>query len=313
VAIELTRDKVFFAFSPKVAPVIRVAQGEEVVLQTHDCFSGQLKTSADTLETLDWSITNPATGPVYIEGTRPGDLLRIDLLEVEATGPSVMVAVPKVGAMGDVITEMETTILEHTENAIVFKGRVKVRQKAMLGVIGVAPAQGEIPNSTPGNHGGNMDCTLVSTGASLYLTVGVEGALFGCGDMHAVMGDGEVIICGAETPGYARVKAQVVTIPGLPTPFVENDDVVAVIASAETLDEAKDVAIHRMLDFLTGVAGLPLNDAAMLMSLTGDLKFCQVVDPLMTVRFEFPKSVLKDYGFEIDTRATCRQKEPPQA
>lgn len=54
-----------------------------------------------------------------------------------------------------------------------------------------------------------------------------------------------------------------------------------------------------MIDFLTGVGGMPLNDAAMLMSLTGDLKFCQVVDPLMTVRFEFPKSVLKDYGFEM--------------
>jgi amidase len=282
-----------------MTPMIRVAQGEEVVLQTHDCFGGQLKTSADTLETLDWSITNPATGPVYIEGTKPGDLLRIEVREVKATGPSVMVAVPGVGAMGDMISAMETTILEHTEDAVVFKGRVKVRQKPMLGVIGVAPAQGEIPNSTPGGHGGNMDCALVSTGASLYLTVGVEGALFGCGDMHAAMGDGEVIICGAETPGYARVKAQVVSIPGLPTPFIENDDVVAVIVSAETVDAAKDLAIHRMLDFLTSVAGMPLNDAAMLMSLTGDLRFCQVVDPLMTVRFEFPKSVLRDYGFEM--------------
>ncbi|MFH0915653.1 MAG: acetamidase/formamidase family protein [bacterium] len=294
---ELTRDKTFFAFSPGVTPAIRVAQGEEVVLHTHDCFSGQLKTSADSLEALDWSITNPATGPVYIEGTRPGDLLRVDLLEIRATGPSIMVAVPGVGALGDMITESETTVLEHTKDAVVFKGCVKVRQRPMLGVIGVAPAQGEIPNSTPGGHGGNMDCTLISTGASLYLTVGVEGALFGCGDMHAVMGDGEVIICGAETPGYARVKAQVVPIPGLPTPFIENDDLVAVIASAETVDEAKDMAIHRMLHFLTGIAGMPLNDAAMLMSLTGDLKFCQVVDPLMTVRFEFPKSVLKDYGF----------------
>ena len=296
---ELTRDKVFFAFSPNLTPVVRVAQGEEVVLQTHDCFSGQLKTSADTLETLDWSITNPATGPVYIEGTKPGDLLCVDLLEVKATGPSVMVALPGVGAMGDVITEMETTVLEHTDEAVVFKGRVKVRLKPMLGVIGVAPPQGEVPNSTPGAHGGNMDCSLVSTGASLYLTVGIEGALLGCGDMHAAMGEGEVVICGAETPGYARLRAQVVRIPGLPTPFVENDDLVAVIASAETVDQAQDVAIHRMLDFLTGVAGLPLNDAAMLMSLIGNLKFCQVVDPLMTVRFEFPKFALNEYGFEM--------------
>ncbi|MDZ4065163.1 MAG: acetamidase/formamidase family protein, partial [Coriobacteriia bacterium] len=235
---ELTRDKAFFAFSPDVAPVLRIKQAEEVRLQTHDCFSGQLRTAADTLETLDWSITNPATGPVYIEGTKPGDLLRIDLLEVKATGPSVMVAVPGVGGMGDMITEMETTILAHTEDTVIFKNLIEVKQNPMLGVIGVAPAEGEIPNSTPGSHGGNMDCTLMTTGASLYLTVGVEGALFGCGDMHAVMGDGEVIICGAETPGEVRLTAAVVSINALPTPFIENDEIVAVIASAQTVDDA---------------------------------------------------------------------------
>jgi len=298
-ASELTRDKAFFAFSPDVEPVLRVAQGEEIKLTTHDCFSGQLETSDDTLDTLDWSITNPATGPVYIEGTKPGDLLRVDLHEVKATGPSVMVTIPGAGAMGDVITEQETTILEHTDDSVIFKGRVRVRQRPMLGVIGVAPAAGEIPNSTPGGHGGNMDCTLVTTGASLYFTVGVEGALFGTGDMHAAMGDGEVVICGAETPGEVRMTAQVVDIEGLPTPFLENDELVAIIASAETVDEAYQTAVHETLRFLTDIVGMPKNDAAMLMSLVGSLKFCQVVDPLLTVRFEFPKSVLAEYGFEM--------------
>ncbi|MHB1340373.1 MAG: acetamidase/formamidase family protein [Coriobacteriia bacterium] len=298
-ASEITRDKAFFAFSPDTEPVLRVAQGEEVHLTTHDCFSGQLKTTADTLATLDWSITNPATGPVYIEGTMPGDLLRIDLHEVTATGPSVMVAVPDVGALGHRITKEETVIVENRGDTVVFKDRVVVKQKPMLGVIGVAPAEGSIPNSTPGGHGGNMDCTLITGGSRLYLTVGVEGALFGCGDMHAVMGDGEVVICGAETPGEVRMTPQVVAIPGLPTPFLENDELVAVIASAETVDAAYKLALDMMMDFLTEVAGFPVNDAALLMSLVGNLKFCQVVDPLMTVRFEFPKSVLADYGYVL--------------
>ncbi|MHB9002761.1 MAG: acetamidase/formamidase family protein, partial [Coriobacteriia bacterium] len=232
-------------------------------------------------------------------GTKPGDVLRIDLHEVKATGQSVMVAVPDVGVLGDVITEMETTIVENRGDTVVFKDKIVIPQKPMLGVIGVAPAEGTIPNSTPGEHGGNMDCTLVTTGASLYFTVAVEGALFGCGDMHAVMGDGEIVICGAETPGEVRLSAQVVPIEGLPTPFIENDEIVAVIVSAETTDEAYKVACHRMHDFLTRIAGLSTNDAALLMSLVGNLKFCQVVDPLLTVRFEFPKRVLKEYGFEM--------------
>ncbi|MEA5075218.1 MAG: acetamidase/formamidase family protein, partial [Coriobacteriia bacterium] len=279
--------------------VLRAQQGEQLHLTTHDCFSGQLKTTADTLETLDWSITNPATGPIYIEGTKPGDVLRVDLHEVKAHGPSVMIAVPGVGALGHLITEEETVILDHTEDTVSYKGKVVVKQKPMLGVIGVAPAEGTVPNSTPGPHGGNMDCTLITSNTRLYLTVAVEGALFGCGDMHAVMGDGEVVVCGAETPGEVTLTPQVVDIPGLPTPFIENDEIVAVIASAETTDEAYKMALDMMHGFLTNVAGIPVNDAAMLMSLVGNLKFCQVVDPLLTVRFEFPKSVLADYGYTL--------------
>jgi amidase len=298
-ASELTRDKAFFGFSPDTEPVARVAQGEQLHLTTHDCFSGQLKTTADTLDTLDWSITNPATGPIYIEGAKPGDVLRIDLHEVKAHGPSVMVAVPNVGALGHLITEQETVIVEHQGDTVVYKDKVVVKQKPMLGVIGVAPVEGTVPNSTPGSHGGNMDCTLITSGSKLYLTVAVEGALFGCGDMHAVMGDGEVVVCGAETPGEVTLTPQVVEIPGLPTPFLENDEIVAVIASAETTDAAYKLALDMMHGFLTAVAGIPNNDAAMLMSLVGNLRFCQVVDPLLTVRFEFPKSVLADYGYEL--------------
>jgi amidase len=113
------------------------------------------------------------------------------------------------------------------------------------------------------------------------------------------MGDGEVVVCGAETPGEVTLTPQVVAIPGLPTPFLENDEIVAVIASAETTDAAYKMALDMMHEFLTKVAGIPVNDAAMLMSLVGNLKFCQVVDPLLTVRFEFPKSVLANYGYTL--------------
>jgi amidase len=182
---------------------------------------------------------------------------------------------------------------------IIFKDKIRVPQKPMIGVIGVAPATGKVPNGTPGAHGGNMDCTLVAEGNSVYFTVGVDGALFGAGDMHAAMGDGEIVVCGAETPGELRFKAEVVDLPGLPTPFIETKDMVSTIYSAKTADEASQGAIHNMADFLTGFVRLPLNDAGMLMSLVGQLKFCQVVDPLKTVRFEFPKTVLEDYGFKL--------------
>jgi len=124
--------------------------------------------------------------------------------------------------------------------------------------------------------------------------------LFGAGDFHAAMGDGEIVVCGAETPGQFKFRAQVVpALQGLPTPFLKNNSVVAAIYSAPTLDEAASGAIHAMADFLTKFVGLSINDAGMLMSLVGELKFCQVVDPEKTVRFEFPIHVLDQYGYQM--------------
>jgi amidase len=295
----VSRDHVFFAFNPANSPVARVRQGEVVTLETHDCFEGQIQTAQDLVTNLNWDHVNPATGPVYIEGVKPGDVLRIDLVEVEVGSQSSMVTVPGEGALGGLITEMETTILKREGDELVFKDKIRVQKKPMIGVIGVAPAAGSVANGTPGPHGGNMDCTLIGQGNRVYFTVGVEGALFGAGDLHAAMGDGEIVVCGAETAGQVRFKPQVVGMQGLPTPFVETPEVVATIYSAEDVSAAAQGAIECMADFLTQFVKIPLNDAGMLMSLVGQLKFCQVVDPLKTVRFEFPKSVLKQYGFEM--------------
>jgi len=297
--VTISRENVFFAFSPRLKPIAQIQQGEEVLLQTHDCFQGQIQTTSDLVDSLDWAHVNPATGPLFIVGANPGDVLRIDLLDIKVDQQSSMVTIPGEGALGDVISQMETTILKLEGSQVVFKDKIRLPIHPMIGVIGVAPAEGEVPTGTPGSHGGNMDCTLVSAGSRVYFTVGVEGALFGAGDLHATMGDGEIVVCGAETAGVVRFKADVVNLPGLPTPFVETKDLLATIFSAPTIDEAASGATHNMAQFLTNFASLPLNDAGMLMSLAGQLKFCQVVDPLKTVRFEFPKSILAEYGFRM--------------
>jgi amidase len=298
-AVTISRENVFFAFKPQLKAVAQIEQGEEVLLQTHDCFEGQIQTTSDLVDSLDWAHVNPATGPLYIDGAKPGDVLRIDLLDIQVGQQSSMVTIPGEGALGDVISQMETAILKLEGSQVVFKDKIRIPLRPMIGVIGVAPAEGEVPTGTPGAHGGNMDCTLISAGSRVYFTVGVEGAMFGAGDLHAVMGDGEIVVCGAETPGVVRFTAEVVDLRELPTPFVETKDLVATIFSAPTVDEAASGATHNMARFLTNFAGIPLNDAGMLMSLAGQLKFCQVVDPLKTVRFEFPKSILAEYGFQM--------------
>lgn len=297
---KLTRENVFYAFTPELKPALRVAQGEKFVLETHDCFTGQLKTEKDLLDTLDWDRVNPATGPVFIEDVEPGDVLRVDLIKVKVVNQAAMVTFPEEGVLGDKITQMETTILKYKDDHVIFKNKISIPMSPMVGVIGVAPAEGKIPNGEPAAHGGNMDCTLITEGVSVYFTANVPGALFGCGDFHAVMGDGEIVICGAESPGEIHLTAQVIPeLKGLPTPFIETPELFAAVASAGSLDQAGSDATHNMADFLTQFASLPINDAGLLMSLVGQLRVCQVVDPQKTARFEFPKWVLKEYGFQI--------------
>jgi amidase len=282
-----------------LAPLLTVAQHERFSLETRDCFANQLRSDADTLDNLDWDAINPATGPVAIEGVKPGDVVRIDIEKLEMTGKSVMTTIPGAGVISGV-TEASTRVMDNSDGVLSLstaKGDLRLPLKPMIGVIGLAPAEGSIPNGVPGKHGGNMDCCLIGEGASLYLHAAVDGGLFGCGDAHALMGDGEVLVCGAETPARVTLSAAAVNAPRLPTPFVETGELYAAIASAPASDSAFKQAVDNMFDFLTGIAGLSQGDAGRLMSLVGSLKFCQVVDPMVTVRFEFPKYVLEQLGF----------------
>lgn len=295
----LKNDQVFYAFAPDLKPLLMAAQNEEFTLETRDCFADQLRSDEDTLDNLNWDAINPATGPVAIQGVKPGDLVRIHIKKLELTGKSVMTTIPGAGAIAGV-TEASTRVMDNSGGVLTVateKGTLQLPVKPMIGVIGLAPAEGNIPNGTPGRHGGNMDCNLIGEGACLYLSAAVEDGLFGCGDIHALMGDGEVLVCGAETPARVTLSASVVDAPKLPTPFVETDEVYAAIASGKTSDEAVKLAVDNMFIFLTQVAGLSQGDAGRLMSLVGNLKFCQVVDPEITVRFEFPKAVLAQLGF----------------
>ncbi|MCL2526579.1 MAG: acetamidase/formamidase family protein [Coriobacteriia bacterium] len=297
----LAKDKVIYAFEPTLEPVITVDQCEVLTIETMDCFADQITPENSDMDGFDWTRVNPATGPVYIRGVKPGDIVRIDILQIQIAGRALMATIPGAGALSKHIVDAERTFLDIVNNHAVLKtgrGELSIPVNPMVGVIGVAPANASIPTGTPDAHGGNMDCRLVTEGSSVYFTAGVEGGLFACGDLHAVMGDGEVLICGAEVAGEVTVRAKVVDSPGLPTPLVENGGLFAVLASAETVDAACELANDMMMEFLTGTVGLEVNDAGRLMTLVGNLRICQVVDPLMTVRFEIPRWVLSDLGFD---------------
>lgn len=298
--VTLTAGHTFYAFSADNPPVLTVEPGEEVLIEAKDCFSNQIQSEDQQFSAVDWDKVNPATGPVFLSGAEPGDILVAHVLEIRPAEQGVMTAVPGLGALGRMIAEPETRVVPIKGKRAIFSEEVQIPLGPMIGVIGTAPREGSVLNGTPGPHGGNMDCTLIAQGSKVYLPVEVPGALFGLGDLHAVMGDGEILICGVEMAGWVRVRLDVLKGLDLPLPLVENEELVAAIHSHEDLDQAAQGAIEAMARLLTEQVGLPLHEAGMLMSAVGQLRICQVVDPLKTCRMEFPKWVLEEYGFALE-------------
>ena len=291
----VSKDHAVYRMSSGNQPALVVSPGETFCVEAEDCYSGNLRTPNDVFTKEMWDAVNPATGPVAVEGARVGDVLRVDIERIDVRDFAVMCVEHGAGALPDEIEGIETSILPVRDGLLQVNERLALPIRPMIGVIGVAPAGGAILNGTPGEHGANMDCKEIAAGASVYLPVNVDGALLALGDLHAVMGDGEVCICGAEVAGEVHLSARPLDM-GLPTPCVETPGLVQFIASARTLDECERAVLAKAHRFLTRCAGLGANEAARIMSLAGALGVCQVVDPLKTMKFAFPKAILRDLG-----------------
>ena len=129
-----------------------------------------------------------------------------------------------------------------------------------------------------------MDNTKIKAGATLYLPVFHEGALLAMGDVHACMGDGEIMVTGLEIPAEVTVTLEVLKGISIDNPMLED---------SEACYTAVYTAVKAMTDILMRELGMSLEDAGMLLSAMGNLQFCQVVDPKRTVRMEMKKTVLK--------------------
>ena len=297
--VELDDEKVFYAFDKTLEPAMVVPSGTTVRVRTKDCFGNQIQKPEDELDGIDWDHTNPATGPIFVEGAVSGGALKVSVGAIEFDNKSVSCTGENEGVCGDRFNAWSTQVCEIDGDELVWDERLRIPLRPMIGVIGVAPEGDPINCGTPGSHGGNMDNTAITAGATLYFPVFADGALFGCGDMHAVMGDGEISVSGAEAAGWATVTLTAMPELKLVDPLIENATHFGVIASAETLDAAADRAVHEMVDLICDRTAEDPDKVVMLLSLVGDVQVCQMVDPEKTIRFMVPKYVLDSLGFKL--------------
>ncbi|RNB83757.1 acetamidase [Brevibacillus nitrificans] len=296
---KVEKKDLIYTMSPDHSPTLRVESGSVVTFETCDCFEDQIQSADTAFGELDWNRINPASGPVFIEGAEPGDILAVHIQKIEINNRGVMVTGPNLGVMGFELQENVIRMIPIEDGKAILTDKLQVPLNPMIGVIGTAPAKEGISCGTPGDHGGNMDCKQMREGTTLLLPVNVPGALFALGDLHAAMADGEVAVCGVEIAGEVTVKLDVIKGKSWPLPMAINEEHLMTIASEKELDKAADRAVVNMVRFLHDELDLPKAEATFLLSAAGDLRVCQVVDPLKTARVELPLEYARAAGLDL--------------
>lgn len=297
----LADEQVHYTWSARHAPRITVPDGEVVEIATRDGFDGQFASvGIDDLQDgwgpLDFGRIAPLTGPIAVDGVRAGDVLRVDILEVQPAGPGYTVVWPSwagfdffrptgVSAAGRVFA----FAADDLQGARVDLQGISVPLDPMVGMVGVAPVRGEFPTLPPRHFGGNLDCRLLRAGSSVLLRAQVDGGCVSFGDGHAAQGDGELCTTAIECPLTIRVRLSKDPRPDLVVeePRIEVGGTAVFTASAESLEEATRRAMGYAHAHLARERGLDHDTAYAALSLIGSVRVNQVVNkPRVGVRVE---------------------------
>ncbi|HKU15397.1 MAG TPA: acetamidase/formamidase family protein [Steroidobacteraceae bacterium] len=237
------------------------------------------------------------TGPVYVEGAQPGDVLQVDVLSID-----LPLDYGYNGCNGFLPENCDKALpakiipLDRKAMTAEFLPGIVIALRPFFGSMGVAPAAdaGRVSSNPPGRHAGNLDNRELVAGSTLYIPVFVPGALFEVGDGHAAQGDGEVDQTAIETSLRGRLRLTVRKDMKLAWPRAETSTDYISMATDPDLTIATRGAIQEMIDFLIAEKHLTRHQAYQLVSIAGNVAVTQLVDkPNHGVHVRLPKSIFK--------------------
>jgi len=268
-----------------------------------DASGGQVRPDmgVEEFQQIDRNRIHALTGPIWVNEAEPGDVLEVKILEVAHKGWAWTSVIAGLGFLDERFRE--PYLLQWTLEAEVSRtlGPAVVPLRPFCGVMGVAPREaGAFKTRPPGAFGGNMDVRELCAGATLYLPVMNDGALFSAGDCHGAQGDGEVCINGMEMPADVTLEFALHKGQSLAGPMIESaerGEVVGpewiVVESGEDAFKTAQAATSRMVDFLVSRWGFKPVEAYILCSVAMTLRFSQVVNrPMTTVSAGIAKRIL---------------------
>ena len=241
------------------------------------------------------------TGPIYVEGAEPGDVLEVRIQKIDLGIPYAMNGFRSTAGFLEEdfpYSRSKVIRLEGKRMVGIFGNGIEIPLKPFFGSMGVAPpaTAGKFSSVPPWIHGGNMDNKEFVAGTTLYLPVHAKGALFEVGDAHAGQGDGEVDIQAMETSLVGTFQFVVRKDMHLTWPRGETPTHYIVMGMDEELVVATKIAVREMIDFLVKEKGLTKDDAYMRASVAADFHITQFVDGKKGVHGMILKSIFPKGG-----------------
>lgn len=293
-------------FNADLPPVATVASGDEVTINTvsggpnvlpgpgFDVPPELLEIHAAGVPTVPGHIL---TGPVAVEGAMPGDVLQVDILDVQLRQNWGYTFIrPLSGTLPQDFPQYYhmTVPLDVARSEATLPWGLKLPLAPFFGVMAVAPpaAWGRISTIEPRAHGGNLDNKELVAGTTLYLPVHAEGALFSCGDGHGAQGDGEVCVTAIETALQGRFRLTIRRDMDVTYPEAETPTHLITMGMHADLDRCVEIALRRMITLVAARSGISREEAYMLCSLAGDLRITQTVNREKGVHMMMAKALL---------------------
>jgi len=256
---------------------------------------GQQLTEADV--TLPF--VNGATGPVEVVGAKPGDMLSVEILDMQLEGLGFTALWPGIGIFPDWVRRKEfgrqTRVVEVKDGFVHWSDKLKLPVRPMIGVAGVAPVHGAVLTVDNGPHGGNLDVQEVGPGNTIMFRLHREGGHLFLGDCHAIQGDGECNGMGAiEIAAVLTVRVHLKPAPKRMTwPRVETPTHICTLGCARPLEDAMRIAFEEMVYWMEDEFGVPAPEAYMLLGQIAEARCTQMVNPKFTYICKVSKEVLR--------------------
>jgi len=284
-----------YVYGPYAEPVMRVAPGDVVSVETLDAFGGVM---------LNMPFVNPQNGPIAVEGAEKGDVLAVHIHSLLPRGPQpagTSALIPSFGALvadsnlylnaptPEKVKKMDVT----PEGGVKFNDRITLPYEPFVGTLGVSPEIEAVSSLQPDYWGGNMDCPDVAPGAVIYLPVQRKDAHFFIGDCHGRQGDGELCGVAVEIPATVTVQLDLIKGWSIPGVRLETEDFIMSLGSARPMEDAARMAYRDLVRWMVEDYNFDEAEAYFLATQAGKMRVGNIVDPKYTLGASMLKSYLK--------------------